>query len=47
VPEIMAEALNRDFGSVDRWRCEFMALAESLAGGSGWVLLTWLPRDRR
>ena len=24
-----------------------MALAEALAGGSGWVLLTWLPRDKR
>src|SRR5262245_54974776 len=47
VPEIMAEALERDFGAVERWRREFMALAESLAGGSGWVLLVWLPRDRR
>jgi Fe-Mn family superoxide dismutase len=45
VPAMMAEALERDFGSVDRWRREFVALAESLGGGSGWVLLTWLPRD--
>ena len=43
----MAEALARDFGSVDRWRREFMALANALAGGSGWVLLTWVPRDGR
>ena len=43
----MAAALTRDFGSVDRWRREFMALAEALAGGSGWVLLTWVPRDGR
>ena len=44
----LAEALTRDFGSVDRWRRQFMALAEALAGGSGWVLLTWLPRgDKR
>jgi Fe-Mn family superoxide dismutase len=47
VPSAMAEALTRDFGSVDRWRKEFTALASALAGGSGWVLLTWLPRDKR
>ena len=47
VPETMAAALERDFGSIDRWRREFMALAEALAGGSGWVLLTWVPRDGR
>ena len=46
VPPAMAEALARDFGSVDRWRREFIALAESLgSGGTGWVLLTWMPRD--
>ena len=47
VPETMAEALARDFGSTDRWRREFVALAEALAGGSGWVLLTYVPRDGR
>jgi Fe-Mn family superoxide dismutase len=47
VPEVMATALARDFGSVDRWRREFVALANALAAGSGWVLLTWLPRDAR
>ena len=47
VPETMAEALVRDFGSPDRWRREFIALAEALAGGSGWVLLTYVPRDGR
>ena len=41
------EALIRDFGSVNRWRAEFMAMAQALAGGSGWVLLVWVPRDRR
>jgi Fe-Mn family superoxide dismutase len=44
---MMATVLARDFGSVGRWRREFMALAGALAGGSGWVLLTWLPRDGR
>jgi superoxide dismutase, Fe-Mn family len=47
VPESMANALARDFGSVDRWRQEFVALANSLAGGSGWVLVSYLPRDGR
>ena len=47
VPEEVASALTRDFGSVDRWRKEFIAMAGALAGGSGWVLLTYLPRDRR
>jgi len=47
VPETMAAALARDFGSTDRWRQEFIALASALAGGSGWVLLTYVPRDGR
>ena len=47
VPPTMAEALIRDFGSVNNWRRQFVALAESLAGGSGWVLLSWLPRDKQ
>src|ERR671910_461428 len=47
VPETMASALNRGFGSVDRWRREFMALARALAGGSGWVVVAWVPRDGR
>jgi superoxide dismutase, Fe-Mn family len=47
VPDMMADAITRDFGSVDRWRKEFIALASGLAGGVGWVLLTYVPRDRR
>jgi len=43
----IAEALARDFGSVERWRAEFMAMGYSLAGGSGWVVLTYVPRDHR
>src|SRR5918995_297001 len=45
IAEEMAVALARDFGSVARWRQEFIALGEALAGGSGWVLLNYLPRD--
>ncbi|MCO6419244.1 hypothetical protein JYK14_24225, partial [Siccirubricoccus sp. KC 17139] len=40
----LARALERDFGSVDRWRGEFTAMGKALAGGSGWVLLTWSER---
>src|SRR3954453_11465538 len=47
VPEVLASALVRDFGSVDRWRRKFTALANAVAVGAGWVLLTWLPRDGR
>ncbi len=43
----LAEVLGRDFGSLDRWRSEFVAMAQGLAGGSGWVLLVYVPRDRR
>ena len=43
----MSEALARDFGSVQRWRTEFSAMGYALGGGSGWVLLSWMPRDGR
>jgi Fe-Mn family superoxide dismutase len=45
-PEL-AEALARDFGSIERWRAEFVAMGKALAGGSGWVLLSYSPRDAR
>ncbi len=44
---MLAEALARDFRSADRWRSEFVAMANGLAGGSGWVVLVYVPRDRR
>ena len=43
----MTEALARDFGSVQRWRTEFSAMGYALGGGSGWVVLSWIPRDGR
>jgi Fe-Mn family superoxide dismutase len=45
--ESMSQALARDFGSLERWRAEFRAMGYALGGGSGWVVLTWLPRDGR
>jgi Fe-Mn family superoxide dismutase len=46
-PGSFAEVLTRDFGSVDRWKAEFAAMGRALGGGSGWVLLTYVPRDGR
>ena len=45
--ELIAGALSRDFGSVDRWRDEFIDLAEALGGEAGWIVLTYVPRDHR
>jgi len=47
VPDALGSAIAKDFGSVDRWRQEFVGIANGLAGGSGWVLLTYVPRDGR
>src|SRR5947209_20217329 len=44
---VIDEALARDFGSVDRWRAEFVGTGKALRGGWGWVLLTYSHRDRR
>ena len=43
----LAEQLAKDFGSTARWKAEFVAVGKALGGGSGWVLLTWSPRDKR
>ena len=43
----LSQALERDFGSVDRWAAEFTAIGKALGGGSGWVLLTWSRHDNR
>ncbi|HEY2884947.1 MAG TPA: Fe-Mn family superoxide dismutase [Rhizomicrobium sp.] len=43
----LSETLAQHFGSMDRWRAEFVAMANALAGGSGWVVLTYIPRDRQ
>ena len=43
----LADAIARDFGSIDRWRAEFSAMGKAEGGGSGWVLLTWSPHDKR
>jgi Fe-Mn family superoxide dismutase len=40
-------AIVRDFCSYERWHAEFLAMGKAQGGGSGWVLLTWSPRDGR
>ena len=43
----LAQAIERDFGSRDRWAAEFSGMGKALGGGSGWVLLTYSRRDNR
>ena len=43
-PAELAEALERDFGSVQTWRDEFVAIAKAQRGGSGWTILSWSDR---
>jgi Fe-Mn family superoxide dismutase len=43
----LADALTRDFGSLDQWRAEFAAMGKAEGGGSGWVILAYSPRDKR
>jgi superoxide dismutase, Fe-Mn family len=43
----LADAIARDFGSMDRWRAEFAAMGKAEGGGSGWVILAYSPRDKR
>ena len=47
IPDAMRAVLEEHFGSVGAWRREFVGAAQSLAGGSGWSLLTYSRRDRR
>jgi Fe-Mn family superoxide dismutase len=43
----LAEAMVRDFGGIARWKAEFAATGKALGGGSGWVLLSYSPHDKR
>jgi len=46
-PGGLSVALARDFGSVDAWRTEFVALSMAMRGGSGWALLALSARENR
>jgi Fe-Mn family superoxide dismutase len=43
----LADALVQHFGSIARWKTEFSSMGKAQGGGSGWVLLTWSPRDHK
>jgi Fe-Mn family superoxide dismutase len=32
---------------MERWRAEFSAMGKAEGGGSGWVILSYSPRDKR
>jgi Fe-Mn family superoxide dismutase len=47
IPQPIGTTLEEHFGSVTAWRREFVGAAQSLADGSGWVLLTYSRRYGR
>src|SRR5262245_25129173 len=47
VPDEFAAEIAADFGSASAWRRDFVAAAQSLAGGSGWMLLTYSRRQKQ
>jgi superoxide dismutase, Fe-Mn family len=47
VPDALAAEIAADFGSAIAWRRDFVGTAQSLAGGSGWVFLTYSRRQKR
>jgi Fe-Mn family superoxide dismutase len=47
IPVVVATAFERNFGGLRQWWAEFAAAAQSLAGGSGWVVLSYSPYDGR
>jgi superoxide dismutase, Fe-Mn family len=45
-PAQLTDAMARAFGSAESWHTQFAAMGKAQGGGSGWVLLTYSPRDR-
>jgi len=43
----IAKAIEHYFGGFEQWRDEFTAMGKAIAGGSGWVVLTWSDRFNR
>jgi superoxide dismutase, Fe-Mn family len=43
----LSQAIEKSFGSTDKWRAEFNAMGKALGGGSGWVVLNYMERDGR
>jgi superoxide dismutase, Fe-Mn family len=47
IPSDVRAILEEHFGSAGAWRREFVGMAQSLGGGSGWAVVTYSRRDRR
>ena len=47
IPEEIGAVLEEHFGSARAWHREFVGVAQSLAGGSGWALLTYSRQQKR
>jgi len=47
IPPVIGATLEEHFGSVAAWRREFVGAGQSLAGGSGWALVTYSRRTKR
>jgi superoxide dismutase, Fe-Mn family len=45
--KLLAQAIERDFGSMAKWALEFSAMGKALGGGSGWVVMNWMERDQK
>lgn len=45
LPPPIELALTSSFGSAGRWHDEFTAMGRALGGGSGWVILNYLPHN--
>ncbi len=44
---VFAQAMSRDFVSLDRWKAEFAAMGKAATDGKGMVILAYTPRDKR
>ena len=44
---VFAQAISRDFTSIDRWKAEFAAMGKAASDGTGLVILAYVPRDKK
>jgi Fe-Mn family superoxide dismutase len=47
LPKPVAAALEQQFGSINAWQREFVAIAQALSGRSGWAVLSCVRQDGR
>jgi Fe-Mn family superoxide dismutase len=46
MPSMIQTLLIQTFGSIDAWKYDFIKTAQSLSGGSGWVVLSYLKEPQ-